>query len=72
MTTLSPTPCVVLRVRCCSSAGCLVGGAAELRLALTTAVARREMQEETGLHCPELDLLEVHTIRSRESEAAQC
>ena len=32
--------------------------------------ARREMQEETGLHCPELDLLEVHTIRYRENEAS--
>ncbi len=32
--------------------------------------ARREMREETGLHCPELDLLEVHTIRYRENEAS--
>lgn len=54
MTPLSPTPCSVLRVRCCSSAGCLVGGAAELRQALTTAVARRELQERvaiTGVGC---------------------
>ena len=32
--------------------------------------ARREMREETGLECPELDLLEVHTIRYRENEAS--
>ena len=32
--------------------------------------ARREMAEETGLRCPELDLLEVHTIRYRENEAS--
>jgi len=32
--------------------------------------ARREMREETGLQCPELDLLEVHTIRYRENEAS--
>ena len=54
MTPLSPTPCSVVRVRCCSSAGCLVGGAAELRQALTTAVARRELQERvaiTGVGC---------------------
>lgn len=54
MTPLSPTPSSVLRVRCCSSAGCLVGGAAELRQALTTAVARRELQERiaiTGVGC---------------------
>jgi len=54
MTPLSPTPCSVLRVRCCSSAGCLVGGAAELRQALSTAVARRELQERvaiTGVGC---------------------
>ena len=54
MTPLSPTPCSVVRVRCCSSAGCLVGGAAELRLALSTAVARRELQERvaiTGVGC---------------------
>ena len=28
------------------------------------------MREETGLDCPELDLLEVHTIRYRENEAS--
>ena len=28
------------------------------------------MGEETGLHCPVLDLLEVHTIRYRENEAS--
>ena len=32
--------------------------------------ARREMREETGLECAELTLLEVHTIRYRENEAA--
>jgi ADP-ribose pyrophosphatase YjhB (NUDIX family) len=32
--------------------------------------ARREMREETGLDCPELDLLEVHTVRYRENEAS--
>jgi 8-oxo-dGTP diphosphatase len=32
--------------------------------------ARREMREETGLECTELDLLEVHTIRYRENEAS--
>ena len=32
--------------------------------------ARREMREETGLRCPELDLLEVHTIHYRENEAS--
>ena len=32
--------------------------------------ARREMREETGLECPELDLLEVHTVRYRENEAS--
>jgi ADP-ribose pyrophosphatase YjhB (NUDIX family) len=32
--------------------------------------ARREMAEETGLRCPELDLLEVHTIPYRENEAS--
>ena len=32
--------------------------------------ARREMREETGLDCPELDLLEVHTIHYRENEAS--
>jgi ADP-ribose pyrophosphatase YjhB (NUDIX family) len=34
------------------------------------AAARREMQEETGLDCPDLDLLEVHTIRYRENETS--
>ena len=50
----SPSPTSVLRVRCCSSAGCLAGGAAELRQGLTTAVARRELQERveiTGVGC---------------------
>ena len=55
----SPTPTSaistsVLRVRCCGSAGCLAGGAAELRQALSTAVARRELQERvaiTGVGC---------------------
>jgi ADP-ribose pyrophosphatase YjhB (NUDIX family) len=32
--------------------------------------ARREMREETSLDCPELDLLEVHTVRYRENEAS--
>jgi ADP-ribose pyrophosphatase YjhB (NUDIX family) len=32
--------------------------------------ARREMREETGLECPDLVLLEVHTIRYRENEAS--
>jgi 8-oxo-dGTP diphosphatase len=32
--------------------------------------ARRELREETGLDAPELDLLEVHTIRYRENEAS--
>ena len=32
--------------------------------------ARREMREETGLECPDLNLLEVHTIRYRENEAS--
>lgn len=32
--------------------------------------ARREMREETGLDCPELALLEVHTIRYRRNEAS--
>ena len=53
-TPASPSPSSVLRVRCCSSAGCLSGGAAELRQGLTTAVARRELQERvaiTGVGC---------------------
>jgi ADP-ribose pyrophosphatase YjhB (NUDIX family) len=32
--------------------------------------ARREMREETGLDCPSLDLLEVHTIHYRQNEAS--
>ena len=50
----SPSPTSVLRVRCCSSAGCLAGGAAELSQGLTTAVARRELKERvaiTGVGC---------------------
>ena len=50
----SPSPTSVIRVRCCSSAGCLAGGAAELRQGLTAAVARRELQERvaiTGVGC---------------------
>ena len=50
----SPSPTSVMRVRCCSSAGCLAGGAAELRQGLTAAVARRELQERvaiTGVGC---------------------
>ena len=34
--------------------------------------AHREIGEETGLVCGELDLLEVHTIRYRENEASLC
>jgi len=50
----SASPTSVLRVRCCSSAGCLTGGAAGLRQGLSTAVARQELQERmaiTGVGC---------------------
>ncbi len=49
--TLSPPP---LGLRCCTSAGCLAGGAAELRQALLTAVGRAELQERilvSGVGC---------------------
>jgi bidirectional [NiFe] hydrogenase diaphorase subunit len=44
----------VRRLRCCVSAGCLAGGAGELRQALGTAVARHGLQESlavTGVGC---------------------